>query len=309
MDSTILQRSGQSLDHWQALYIFAITIALISTFSIVYFAFHREHPLALRTSNYLYVAASLLAVISTIIIVVKTKSLDAEKDRQSKTVSDLAALEVAKAKADSAQALLNAGIAKQDAADASGHLADANKQAAQANQKAAEANATAQEAVLDKTKILNDNLRLQQQMDQERSARQSIEKNLAPRDLDGAMQQQIMGQLRSLAVQDIDCVLYSGNPEAQHLANEIAYTFQTAKWNFYFYSPLGGSVQGVAIEYDAQDKDAPSIARILASALQFSGVLTTTSPNLPPIMQQIGAFSSGEGAKGTAKIRIFVGSK
>jgi hypothetical protein len=33
-----LQTLGQSLDHWQALYIIAISLALISTFAMVFFA-------------------------------------------------------------------------------------------------------------------------------------------------------------------------------------------------------------------------------------------------------------------------------
>jgi hypothetical protein len=91
---------GQSLDHWQALYIVSIAIAFASTIAIVTFAFHiQQHLHGLKVSNYIYVVASLLAVVSTIVIVNKTKSLDAEKDRQSKAVSDAANVEIEKAKA------------------------------------------------------------------------------------------------------------------------------------------------------------------------------------------------------------------
>jgi hypothetical protein len=115
---SLLQTLGQSLDHWQALYIIAISLALISTFAMVFFAFHKEHPFALKTSNYVYVVASVLAVVSTIVIVNKTKSLDAEKDRQSKAISDAAGVEVAKAQADAAKALSDAATANQKAEEA-----------------------------------------------------------------------------------------------------------------------------------------------------------------------------------------------
>jgi hypothetical protein len=39
-----LQTLGQSLDRWQALYIVSITLALLATFAIVFFAFHKQHP-------------------------------------------------------------------------------------------------------------------------------------------------------------------------------------------------------------------------------------------------------------------------
>jgi hypothetical protein len=115
---TTLQTLGQSLDHWQALYIVAISLALISTFSMVFFAFHKEHPVALRTSNYVYVIASLLAVLSTIVIVNKTKSLDAEKDRQAKIITDAANVKIAQANSDADAAKATAKIADQKAQEA-----------------------------------------------------------------------------------------------------------------------------------------------------------------------------------------------
>jgi hypothetical protein len=79
---TPLQTLGQSLSHWQAIYIVSIAAALLSTFAIVVFAFHIQRPkFGLKVSNYIYVVASLLAVVSTIVIVDKTRSLDSEKDR------------------------------------------------------------------------------------------------------------------------------------------------------------------------------------------------------------------------------------
>jgi hypothetical protein len=118
MDST-LQTLGQSLGHWQAVYIVSIVVALLSTFAIVVFAFHiQEHKFGLKVSNYLYVVASLLAVVATIIIVNKTRSIDAEKDREVKIVTDAANLKIAQAGSDAAKALSDAATANQKAQEA-----------------------------------------------------------------------------------------------------------------------------------------------------------------------------------------------
>ncbi len=106
-------------------------------------------------------------------------------------------------------------------ADANSKAADANKQSADANKKAAEANATSQRAELDKTKILNDNLKLQQQIEQEQNSRQKIEQRLAPRNLNGAIQQAMIVQLRPILPRDVDIVLYAGNPEADNLSIKL----------------------------------------------------------------------------------------
>lgn len=114
-----VQSLSQSVNHWQFIYIASITLALLATFAIVAFAFHWEqHKAALRFSNYIYVLFSLVAVIATIVIVNKTNSLDAEKDRQVKIASDANDLEIAKANASAAQANKRAQEAIQKAEDA-----------------------------------------------------------------------------------------------------------------------------------------------------------------------------------------------
>jgi uncharacterized membrane protein len=292
----IIESLSHSLDHWQFLYILAIVVALLSTFAIVIFAFHIEqHRAGLKISNYVYVVASVLAVVSTIVIVVKTKSLDAEKDR-------VANVEIGKAKAAASEA-----DAKAEGARLKAEQVTASAEEARKNSLLAEAEA--QKAVLDKTKILHDNLVLQQQIEQERTARQQIEQNLAPRNLAKVGQTRITEQLLLLSPQEIDCVIYAGNPEAQNLANQIAYAFQAANWKFHYYSPMGGSLQGVLVEYDGNDQEAIKVANIVMTELHDSGIQAALSYNLPPLMQQIGAYASDNGATGTAKVRLFVGSK
>lgn len=111
MTST-LHSLGQSLEHWQVLYIVAICAALLSTFAMVYYAFHRDHPKALRTSNYVYAATSFLSVLATMVIVVKTRSLDMEKDRLLKITSDQNDLKLAEAGQNAAESLQQAVTAQ-----------------------------------------------------------------------------------------------------------------------------------------------------------------------------------------------------
>lgn len=113
MPSTpIIQGLSHTVNVWQWTYILSISVALLSTFAIVVFAFHiQERKVGLKVSNYIYVIASLLAVVSTIFIVVKTNSLDKEKDR-------VAGIEIAQAKAQGASAAQSAATANKRAADA-----------------------------------------------------------------------------------------------------------------------------------------------------------------------------------------------
>ncbi len=227
-----------------------------------------------------------------------------------------AQVQIAQANRDAANANSVAGIAYKNAADANNHLADANskaadanKQSADANKKAAEANATSQRAELDKTKILNDNLKLQQQIEQEQNSRQKIEQRLAPRNLNGAIQQAMIVQLRPILPRDVDIVLYAGNPEADNLSHQIAWVFQQVNWGFHFAQPMGGSAQGIRIEYDGQDKTTTKAANIIAASLKSSGLeVNALSPNLLPFMDELGAYTS-DGKAGSAKIRLIIGSK
>jgi hypothetical protein len=310
-----LDTLGRSLDQWQGLYILSITVAVLGTIAIVYFAFHREHKLALRISNYAYVVASLLAVVSTIVIVNKTKALDTEKDRVVKVATHAADLKIAQAEQDASKGIADAAIANQkaaeatkQAAEANSHLAEANKQAAEANKKAAEANSTAQQAVLDKTKILNDNLKLQEQMGQEQGARQQIEKQLAPRNLSAPIQQQLIAQLRLSPTQNITFVVYPGNPESDNLFRQIAWVFEQIHWKFAFSAPMGGSLKGVRVEYDGDNKDVTAIAKLIVTSLRSSDIETQTSSTLPDFMSKFGAYSSN-GDVNAGKIRIVVGAK
>lgn len=142
--------------------------------------------------------------------------------------------------------------------------------AEEARQNSLNAEAEAEKAVLDKEKILHDNLELQKQVEDEKTARLQLEQSLAPRNLSKVAQDILIQQLRTMSPQDIDLVVYAGNPESENVAKQIAFAFQAVAWKPYFYTPMGGSVQGVLIEYDPADTQAPKVASFITLALQNS---------------------------------------
>jgi hypothetical protein len=114
----ILQALSQSLEHWQALYIIALIIAVLSTVSIIIFNFHLPNiKHGSRLSNYVYAIAASLTVIATLMIITKTRAIDAEKDREVNVVTGIANLRAAQAGKDAAQALSDAATANGKAED------------------------------------------------------------------------------------------------------------------------------------------------------------------------------------------------
>jgi hypothetical protein len=264
---------GQSLDHWQALYIVSISIALISTFSIVFFAFHKDHPFALRASNYVYVVASLLAVLSTIVIVNKTKSLDAEKDRLVKIASEANDLRVAQA----------------------------NRDAAAANQKAQEAQDQALEAE-------NDNLKLRGQTSADAAAARQAEAELAKSNKEtsdfahalaqqqGAMAEQakvspVLSQYQIGALANLlapyagqDVILHStADTTVLRLKETVALALQKADVTFKQNSmDMGALYQGVSVAVNSA-QNVPLLANALVLGLRQAGidVHPVTAPQIP----------------------------
>jgi hypothetical protein len=85
MTPNSLQALNHSLEHWQAIYIICLIVAGLSTGGIIAFNFiSKGKPMALRWSSYVCIAASVIALVATIMIMGKTRSIDAEKDRQVK---------------------------------------------------------------------------------------------------------------------------------------------------------------------------------------------------------------------------------
>jgi hypothetical protein len=88
-------------------------IGALSTFWIIIFTFHsKESKFGIRASNYIYLGAAWLAVISTVVIIAKTRSIDAEKDKQIGLFQSEAAIQIQQLKTVAAQAIQKAEEAK-----------------------------------------------------------------------------------------------------------------------------------------------------------------------------------------------------
>jgi len=106
---TTIQALGRSLEHWQALYIISLVIGALSTFWIIIFALHvKESKMGLKISNYVYLGAAWLAVISTVVIIAKTRSIDTEKDKQVELFQSQAAVQIQQLKTTAEEAKLKA---------------------------------------------------------------------------------------------------------------------------------------------------------------------------------------------------------
>lgn len=265
-----LQTLGQSLDHWQALYIVSITLALLSTVAIVFFAFHKDHKTGLRASNYVYIIASLLSVLSTIVIVNKTKALDAEKDRQAGLAHDAAQLQSNQAKATAETAKADAAKANQKAQEANDHAAKLEAEnirlGGQIGNDAAKARAA--ESALDaKNKETSDfahSLQQQQATMQEQAKASPVLTDF---------------QIRQLAT---SLAPYTGQEVIIHrtvdtvvgrLASTIAMSLQMAGIKFpQYFNDIGQLYQGVSVAVHDPTK-VPPLAEALVVGLRQAGIV------------------------------------
>ena len=228
-----------------------------------------------------YVIASLLAVLSTIVIVNKAKSLDAEKDRLLKIAMGDADVKIAQAKAD----------------------------AAIANQKAQEANDEAVNAE-------NENLKLRGQVSSDASTARTAEAALAKAnketsDFAHALQQQqgamaeqakVSPVLTDYQIQALANTLsqYAGQDVALHttaetvvrrLAAGIKMALSKAGITTKLYSAdMSALYQGVSVAVHAPD-DVPPIANALILGLRQAGINAhpVSVPSLVPA-GQVGIF-------------------
>jgi len=235
-----------------------MVVALLSTFAIVVFAFHiQKHKFGLKVSNYVYVAASLLAVLATIVILNKTRSIDAEKDRQLKLASDAAQVQIAQANKDAAHALLDAATANEKADEAEAESAKAGKDIASERQRTAESEQHVKE----------------------------LQSQLADRSLTDDQVKLISGKLEHFTGQQYTVTAYWESKESVNIANRIHQALQTAHWS---YSPEGskssmlGGVIGVRVwthpDADQSTKDA---AVSLIDALNREGIETEARSQNP----------------------------
>ncbi|HEX3663448.1 MAG TPA: hypothetical protein VHU89_18575 [Acidobacteriaceae bacterium] len=204
--------------------------------------------------------------------------------------------------------------AKVEIARANQEAARAQQEAGLAKSNAALANATAQRAALDKARIMRGNLALQEQLEQEKSARLQIEARLAPRTLAHQQQLDLAGKLRKIPPQTIEFVVYQGNPESDLLAGEIAWAVQQAKFKTYWVGPVGGSLHGIRLEYAGGEDGVPhEVAMVFYKLFRqadfyFSGPFA----DMLPLNKEFGNFllaAPGSAPDPHATLRVVVGTK
>ncbi len=253
---TTLQALSVSLEHWQALYIIAIVIAVLSTLSIIVFNFHlKSRTHGLKVSNYVYAIAACLSVVATLAIISKTRAIDAEKDRQLKIFQDQSDVQVQQFKAIAAQAV-------QKTAEAQGQIAALKSVVSNSADRARKAESTlaAQNA---KTDQFTHALQLQQETMAEQMRVSPV---LSP-----AQIATLSDALRPFAGQDV--ILHSTlDTTVLRLKQSIAMALYSAGITFKQNSMDAGMLyQGVSVVVHSPE-NVPPLANTLVSGLRSSGI-------------------------------------
>ncbi len=222
---TSLQALGQSLEHWQALYIISLVIGVLATIFIILFSFHVERQRnALRWSNYIYLLAAWLAVVSSIVIIKKTRAIDADKDRE-----------------------------------VNSRIATATAEAAKSNARAQTASEQIVTCMTEQSKLSNDRLKLQVRLREievsearlSAAAKQSeaemvvLQESTKPRRLSPQQQNQIANLLRKYSGQKIEIRMHSQDVEAIDFANSIAEILQKAGLVVHVNNVIGAAGRGL----------------------------------------------------------------
>lgn len=199
-------------------------------------------------SNYIYVIASLLAVLATIVILNKTHAIDAEKDRLMKTNSDAADVKIAEANKAAAKALLDAATANQNAADAEIRAVKAGIDVAAEQQRT-----TASEQHV-----------------------KELQSQLADRSLSDDQVILIAGKLQRFAGVTYTVTAYWDSRESMGIANRVHQALQGAHWS---YSPegsesmmLGGVVGFLVWTHPDAEQSTKEAADSLIKALKKEGL-------------------------------------
>lgn len=187
--------------------------------------------------------------------------------------------------------------------------AAAGATAEKANATASQATQKAEEARLEQSKISRENLKLQAQVEQEKTARIALERKVAPRALSRTQQTDIRRLMFSLGGQRMDLFLYPNDGEIANIANEVAAALLPG-WTFKVFFPMSGFVQGMAIEYDPHDQAADQRAKTLAGALREQGIeISDPVGSLPTPANQIPNYTSDGSGPPSATIRLTIGRK
>ncbi|HUZ47640.1 MAG TPA: hypothetical protein VMW54_13465 [Terriglobia bacterium] len=248
--SHTIQYLGSQLQQWQALYVVSIMVALLSTFSILVFTFHIKREPFAKWSNYIYVIASVLAVLSTIVIISKTRSLDAAKDRQTSL-----------------------------------QISDANKKIATINSSAQIARTEAEDAKRSQEKLKLENLKLELKLrgiqhsyvslSSEFSASSQkinrLEQEGKLRRISAPQQTKIIALLRAFSGQKVVVRLYAQGYEAQAFANEVVSTLAKAGLKPELATVLGAFGEGFGVVVHDR-KSVPPLAIAIIKAFRSAAV-------------------------------------
>jgi len=231
----------------------------------------------LALSNYLYIGAGALALLSTLAIVFFGNVVARKKETELRTYQ----------------------------ASADVRIAEANASAAAANSAAGRANELAEKAALDKAKIERDNLLLQEKLESEREARLAIEKKIAPRYMTVGQMGYLWGIEEKLGAEPVDIVFYNDDAEVRFLAGNLAVALQ--KWFPSLIAIPGGTEHHVTIYYDMKNSKAGQRARLIADALRVASPMEILGPVAASDQFLRNSFSDSGDSRPSAAIRVVVG--
>jgi flagellar biosynthesis GTPase FlhF len=212
----------------------------------------------------------LLAVVATIIIVNKTRSIDAEKDREVKIATDAANLKIAQAGSDAAKALSDAATANQKAQEAKLKAQETERSNTSLK---VELNKHEEQEKENEIKLAAQNQQTAQftqalQFQQQTMAQQI---HVSP-ELNNAQIDAIAAELKPFAGQEV-IIHRTDDTVVGRLASSIANAFLRAGIKFPQYSDdISQLYQGVTVVVHAPDQGHPPMADALVNALMRQGI-------------------------------------
>ncbi|HZW94452.1 MAG TPA: hypothetical protein VFF64_15990 [Candidatus Eremiobacteraceae bacterium] len=137
-----------------------------------------------------------------------------------------------------------------------------------------------------------------------------LKKQMAWRSVTPECRAELEAKLKPLGGQKIDFFLLPNDPEIDFIAAQVANALEG--WQVVPFQPIQGSLLGMAVEFNPNDKAASARAATLVSLLRAKPcefVIRGPIPSLPREPKQEPAYFGMEGAKPDASIRLTIGKK
>ena len=191
--------------------------------------------------------------------------------------------------------------------DAAAQTAAALERAGMANEAAEGAKKEANQASVEQQRLRESNLQLQQTVEEERTARLTIERRLAQRGLTRNELISVTMAAGSLGGQAIDIVFPKDDAECRLLATNLMIAFPEPAWKPTLYEGPGWWMHQVDVEYDPQDLNATKRAEAIFNALHATKKLNMGGPfyTLPHDVQ--GTSTNYYSSPPRATLRITIG--